>query len=57
MPRWESTKAEIEKATRTGDYAKAGELQYGKLPTLQKQLEEEEKSPRRRRNPACCVTV
>ena len=29
----ESTKAEIEKATRTGDYAKAGELQYGKLPT------------------------
>ena len=39
----ESTKAEIEKATRTGDYAKAGELQYGKLPTLQKQLEEEEK--------------
>ena len=39
----ENTKAEIEKATRTGDYAKAGELQYGKLPTLQKQLEEEEK--------------
>jgi len=38
-----TTKAEIEKATRTGDYAKAGELQYGKLPTLQKQLEEEEK--------------
>ena len=26
-----------------GDYAKAGELQYGKLPTLQKQLNEEEK--------------
>ena len=39
----ENTKAEIEKATRTGDYAKAGELQYGKLPNLQKQLEEEEK--------------
>ena len=39
----ESTKAEIDKATRTGDYAKAGELQYGKLPNLQKQLEEEEK--------------
>ena len=39
----ESTKVEIEKATRTGDYAKAGELQYGKLPNLQKQLEEEEK--------------
>ena len=39
----ESTKAEIEKATRNGDYAKAGELQYGKLPSLQKQLEAEEK--------------
>lgn len=39
----ESTKAEIEKATRTGDYAKAGELQYGKLPSLQKELEAEEK--------------
>ena len=39
----ETTKAEIEKATRTGDYAKAGELQYGKLPSLQKELETEEK--------------
>ena len=39
----ENTKAEIEKATRTGDYAKAGELQYGNLTNLQKQLEEEEK--------------
>ncbi|MDD4850414.1 MAG: ATP-dependent chaperone ClpB [Gemmiger sp.] len=39
----ETTKAEIEKATRAGDYGKAGELQYGKLPTLQKQLAEEEK--------------
>ena len=39
----ESTKAEIEKATRNGDYAKAGELQYGKLPNLQKELEEQEK--------------
>ena len=39
----ESTKAELEKATRNGDYAKAGELQYGKLPSLQKQLEAEEK--------------
>ena len=39
----ESTKAEIEKATRTGDYAKAGELQYGKLPQLQRELEAEEK--------------
>ena len=39
----ENTKAEIEKATRTGDYAKAGELQYGKLPQLQCELEAEEK--------------
>ncbi len=39
----ENTKAEIEKATRTGDYAKAGELQYGKLPNLQRELEAEEK--------------
>ncbi len=40
----ENTKAEIEKATRTGDYAKAGELQYGKLPQLQRELEVEEKN-------------
>ena len=39
----ETTKAEIEKATRNGDYAKAGQLQYGKLPDLQRQLEAEEK--------------
>ena len=39
----EATKAEVEKATRNGDYAKAGELQYGKLPNLQKELEEQEK--------------
>ncbi len=39
----ENTKAEIEKATRTGDYTKAGELQYGKLPQLQRELEAEEK--------------
>ena len=39
----ETTKAEIEKATRNGDYARAGQLQYGKLPDLQRQLEAEEK--------------
>ena len=39
----EETKAEIEKATRNGDYGKAGELQYGKLPQLQRDLETEEK--------------
>ncbi len=39
----ESTKSEIEMATRSGDYGKAGELQYGKMPGLQKELEEQEK--------------
>ena len=39
----EAVKAEIETATRHGDYTKAGELQYGKLPELQRQLEAEEK--------------
>ena len=39
----ESVKADIEKATRQGDYTKAGELQYGKLPQLQRDLESEEK--------------
>ena len=39
----ESVKADIEKAPRQGDYAKAGELQYGKLPHLQRDLESEEK--------------
>ena len=53
----ESTKAEIEKATRTGDYAKVSELQYGKLPTLQNSWKRKKKSPRRRRSRACCVTV
>ena len=39
----EAVKADIEKVTRQGDYAKAGELQYGKLPQLQRDLENEEK--------------
>ena len=39
----ESTKAEIEKATRAADYEKAGRLQYQTLPQLQKELEESEK--------------
>ncbi len=30
---------EVATATRNGDYAKAGELQYGKLPALKKELE------------------
>ena len=39
----EKTGAEIEKAQASYDLAKAAELKYGKLPELQKELEEEEK--------------
>ena len=39
----EQTNADIEKAQRGYDLNKAAELKYGKLPQLQKQLEEEEK--------------
>ncbi len=39
----EQTNADIEKAQREYDLNKAAELKYGKLPELQKQLEEEEK--------------
>ena len=38
----EAVKKEIEKAQNDYDLDKAAELQYGKLPTLQKQLEDEE---------------
>ncbi len=33
---------ELEQAQRSGDLAKAGELQYGRIPTLEKQLAEAE---------------
>ena len=39
----EQTNAAIEKAQREYDLNKAAELKYGKLPQLQKQLEDEEK--------------
>ena len=39
----EKTGAEIEKAQADYDLAKAAELKYGRLPELQKQLDEEEK--------------
>lgn len=35
----EAAKFELEKAQRDGDLAKAGELSYGKIPDLQKELE------------------
>jgi ATP-dependent Clp protease ATP-binding subunit ClpB len=33
---------EIERAQRSGDYAKASELQYGRLPELERQIHEQE---------------
>ncbi len=39
-----TVKSDIEVATRDGDLAKAGELQYGRLPGLLKELEEKEKA-------------
>ena len=39
----ESTNAQMEKAEREYDLNKAAELKYGKLPELQKQLEQQEK--------------
>ena len=54
----EAVKADIEKATRSGDYAKAGELQYGKLPQLQRELEAEGKARQRKEgDKACCATA
>jgi ATP-dependent Clp protease ATP-binding subunit ClpB len=40
----EQAKFELEKAQREGNLAKAGELTYGKIPELQKELESLEKS-------------
>ena len=36
----DTARLELEQAQRTGDLAKAGELQYGRIPALEKQLEE-----------------
>ncbi|MCR4961943.1 MAG: ATP-dependent chaperone ClpB [Lachnospiraceae bacterium] len=38
----EEVNGEIATATRNGDYARAGELQYGTLPALKKELEDAE---------------
>ena len=46
----EKTGAEIERAQADYDLAKAAELKYGKLPELQKQLEEEEKRAEQAQN-------
>ncbi|MFC7536403.1 ATP-dependent chaperone ClpB [Sphingomonas sp. GCM10030256] len=36
----DQARIELEQAQRSGDLAKAGELQYGRIPSLEKQLEE-----------------
>jgi ATP-dependent Clp protease ATP-binding subunit ClpB len=46
----EKTGAEIERAQSDYDLAKAAELKYGRLPELQKQLEEEEKRAEQAQN-------
>src|SRR5207249_1454455 len=38
----EQVRLEIERAQRSGDYAKASELQYGRLPELERKIKEQE---------------
>ena len=38
----EQTRAEVERAQREGDYAKASELQYGRIPEIERQIAEHE---------------
>ena len=38
----EQVRLEIERAQRSGDYARASELQYGRLPELEKRIKEQE---------------
>ncbi|MDQ3169549.1 MAG: ATP-dependent chaperone ClpB [Acidobacteriota bacterium] len=38
----EQLRQEIDRVQRSGDYAKASELQYGRLPQLEKEIKEEE---------------
>lgn len=40
----DSANTEMEKAQRSGDYAKASEIKYGRLPQLEKELEEMEQA-------------
>ncbi len=51
----DTVNSEIVIATRDGDYNKAGELQYGKLPALKKHLEEAEEEVRRKENETSLV--
>jgi ATP-dependent Clp protease ATP-binding subunit ClpB len=38
----EQVRMEVERAQRAGDYTKASELQYGKIPDLERQIKEQE---------------
>jgi ATP-dependent Clp protease ATP-binding subunit ClpB len=39
----EQVRLEIEQAQRSGDYARASELQYGRLPEMERRIQEQEK--------------
>jgi ATP-dependent Clp protease ATP-binding subunit ClpB len=41
--RMDELKVEMERATRTGDLTRAAEIQYGELPSMQKQVQEAER--------------
>ncbi len=41
----EQLRNEVERAQRAGDYAKASELQYGRIPELERQIREHEQAP------------
>jgi ATP-dependent Clp protease ATP-binding subunit ClpB len=40
--RLDELRVEVDRATRTGDLARAAEIQYGEMPALQKDIEEQE---------------
>ena len=44
----DAARLELEQAQRSGDLAKAGELQYGRIPALEKQLDEAAAAQRQR---------
>src|SRR6187431_2588907 len=43
----EQARLELDAATRTGDYAKASELQYGRIPQLEKRLQDQDGAAQR----------
>ena len=53
----ESTKAEIEKATRTGDYAKPVSCNTASCPPCKSSWRKKKSWPKQRKNPACFVTA